>query len=267
MCDYPWSNRDLFQYVNGCHIYIPMWTFFMSLNIVFALIAWLYSIFVFVRSSRKDMPLLCITNEFLFILSYLWCLGGNASFVTGNYLLNIFYGISRGGLYIMLNIFTLRSVEVLLVMDKIKLGHDKTLNFLRFLMTHVILFISLPIDVLAVTLPITLEFSMATAVLSALLILATINAPVSWFYLWKLKKNLSLMVTSRDLYDSVDKKIFETIKCRYFLLYTWCINCDINFIYSNLSSKYVYCMEYSYVNHTFIYDSICLCDSSRYWYK
>jgi len=213
MCEYPWSNNDMFQDYTDCHIYIPIYNFLMAFNITFAFIAFIYAISELFKRSRKDMPLVCISNEFFFTLSYLWCLGGNITFANGNYILNLFYGISKGGFYIPVYIFTLRNVEVLLTMDKIKLKHDPALTFLQFIMSRVIIFISIPFETLAVTLSIAFShrLPMTYSILYAQFILGLITHPILWIYLYKLKKNISLMQTSRHLYDSLDKKLSKLI--------------------------------------------------------
>jgi len=68
MCEYPWSNRDLFQYVNDCHIYIPIFTFSMSLNIICAALTIVYALQEFFKRKRKDIPLVCVFIEIFFFV-------------------------------------------------------------------------------------------------------------------------------------------------------------------------------------------------------
>jgi len=216
MCEYPWTNRDVFQYVNDCHIYSPIFTFFMVLNVVFASIAFLYALHEFFKRSRKNIPIVCLCNEFLFAVSYLWCLGANETFANGNYALNLIYGMSRGGFYVTINLFTLRNVEVLLVIDKIQPEHDSYLKFFQFVMTHVIVFVSVPIESLAITLPIAFpQLSLANIIFYASMALITLTSPISWLYLSKLRKNLSQMKTSRGVYDVVEKKLSRLLIVGY----------------------------------------------------
>jgi len=190
MCEYPWSDRDLFQYVSGCHIYVPALISLMSLSIIFAIVAFTCAASEFFKRSRRNIPIVCMFNEFLFIISWISCLGSNKTFVSGNYLLNLIFGIGKGGFYLTVQLFTLRNAEVLLVMDRIKPKRDPSLQMAQFIMKNVIVFLSIPIKSLAVTLPIAFpeQFPMVNTVLYVQLVLAGITSPVSWIYLYKLKK-------------------------------------------------------------------------------
>jgi len=214
MCEHPWSNRDLFQYVNDCHIYVPIFTFLVTANIIFAFVAFIFSVSEFFKRSRRNIPIVCMLNEFLFILSWVSCLGTNQTFASGNYLINAIYGISKGGFYLTINLFTLRNVEVLLIMDKIKPEHNHTLRIVQFIMTRVIVFLSIPIQSLALTLPIRFpeHLSMTDTILYVQWSLGVFTSPFSWFYVYTLRKNVSQLKTSRSVYDPVEKKLSLLLK-------------------------------------------------------
>jgi len=212
ICEYPWSNRDLFQYVEDCHIYLPILTFLMTLNVVFAGLVFIYAVSEFFKSSRKNIPIVSMCNEFLFVLSWISCLAANETFASGNYGINLLFGIAKGGFYLTIHLFTLRNAEVLLVMDKINLKRDPSLIVVQFFMTRVVLFLSIPIESLAVTLPIRFpEFPMVNTILYVQLVLGTLTSPFAWFYLHKLRKNLSEMTTSREVYGPIEKKLAKLL--------------------------------------------------------
>jgi len=192
MCDFPWSNLDMFASYTDCHIYFPLLTFLFTLNIIGSFIALGYALREALKRTRKNIPLVCLVNEFLFGLSYIWCLGMNETFISGNYALNLVFGICQGGFYLTLNLFTLRNAEVLLTIDKIKPEHDIQLVISQFIMTRVILFISLPGTCLSFILPIILpnQLPMSYFVLYMQIILTTISSSLSWFYLYKLRKKI-----------------------------------------------------------------------------
>jgi len=207
MCEHLWSNHDLFQYVTDCHIYVPILKFFMAINVVLASVAFMYAFSEFFKRSRKNIPIVCMFNEFLFVVSWIWCLGANETFASGNYLRNLLYGMSKGGFYLTANLFALRNAEVLLTMDKIQPKQDQMLSVVQFIMTRVLVFLSIPIESLAYTLPIAFpkQFPMTSTILYVQLVLVVLNFPFTWFYLYKLKKNISRMETSRSVYDLVEK--------------------------------------------------------------
>jgi len=211
MCEYPWSNRDLFEYVDDCHIYVPLFNLFMALNIIAAFLAGTYAITELFKRTRKDIALVGSCNEFFFFLSYLWCVSSHQSFADRVVPLNLFYGGSRSMIFLLSNLFTLRTVEVLLVFDKIKLEHDSTLTFLKFIMTRIIVFISTPTELLAFTLPITFpeQLPMADTTLYSQFILSTINLPIGWAYIWKLRQSIKGIKTSRNVYNALEKKLLK----------------------------------------------------------
>jgi len=110
--------------------------------------------------------------------------------------------------FLTIHLFTLRNTEVLLVIEKITPQADSTLITVRFIMTHLLVFINIPIEILASTLPLALpQLPLADTVLGAQLFLGLFTGPLGWFYLHKLRKNLYQMKTSRSMYDNVEKKI------------------------------------------------------------
>jgi len=122
-------------------------------------------------------------------------------------------------------------------MDKIKPEHDRKLEIVQFLMKRIILTLSIPIEILAMTLPLTLpeNLSLPNTVLCVQLILVCYNSPTSWFYIYKLKRSLAKLKTSRHVYDLLEKKI---IKINYYWdLYV--------FYYSNSCHMFSFCANTS----------------------
>jgi len=212
MCEYPWSNLDVFQVFTDCHIYLPIYYFLMISHIIIGIFATFYSIRELIKRKRKNIPFFCTLNEFFFSLSYILCLSTNETFASGNYILNFIYGISRGGLYVVTNFLTLRNVEVLLVIDKIKPERDSSLKMTQLIMTRII-FLTIPVEALGATLPLAFpnQLPLSYTIFYVPLVLCTLIAPISWFYLYTLKKKLSLMTTSRNVYNRVEDKLSKLL--------------------------------------------------------
>jgi len=186
----------------------------MSTSVFFAVVAFIYAAIEFFSRTRRDIPIVCMINEFLFIISWISCLAANKTFVSGNYGINLVWGIGKGGFYLVINLFTLRNVEVLLVIDKIKPKHDRMLVIVKFFMTYVIAILSIPLETLAITLPIAFpnEFPMVNTILYVQFAIGVSTPPLNWIYLYKLKRNIAKLKTSRKVYDVVEQKLEKILK-------------------------------------------------------
>jgi len=171
-----------------------------------------------------------LANGF-YMISYCWLIGTDLTFASRNYGLNIIHALARSFIWIETNFFTLRNVEVLIRSDKTQTLAQVHASQYKSLMASFALFISIPLEVLAFTLPIGIStLPMTPTVTAAGCIILIGTCPSRIFYVYKVLQLIKAVKTSREYFDPIQRKIEKLFKSGIIMismavLFTlfWCI--------------------------------------------
>jgi len=208
MCTYPWTNRDMFEFFSTCHIYQPIFIFFNTFTAVLSLILFLYSVHEVKNRKRKDITISAIGLGGFFFLSYTLCLALNLSFANKNMGINILLALGRSCIWINVNFFTLRSLEVVTASDALSLakfsevhGSLQTVNWTFCVMNTVV-------ELCGFIIPIQYPSVPQVTLLGILAMLLTLlNASPFVYYAWQLRNVIAVVPVSREFYDPLQKKL------------------------------------------------------------
>jgi len=204
VCEPPWSNRDLFFFVDDCSVYLPIYNFLSFLVLLEATICFTYGIRQSIMRTRKDVPLSATVLGLFFMINYLTLLASGKSYADGNYGINILHAIAISFIYLNLNLHGFRHLEVIMSVDAHTVAASRSYhNVLKN--TNIILSIgSCIIQFLKMTLPIghpSIDFIDFVGCVT--LILGTINSIPRLAYIYNVRK----IVVSAQLACANQKKI------------------------------------------------------------
>jgi len=212
MCTYPWSNRDQFEFFSTCHVYQPVFIFFNALILFGSILNVIYGVRETRRRKRKDIPIFASLFGFFLGLSYIICLSANLSFANKNIGLNLIHSLGRCFMWVLINLYVARSLELVLVSDEELLSISSLLRYnLKLVFQYFLPWANVPIELLSFILPTVIpSLSLTSFVAVNSMSLSLINAIPNLYFTWRLVKLVANMKFSRDFYTPIQKK-FEGV--------------------------------------------------------
>jgi hypothetical protein len=189
VCERPWSNRDLFFFVESCSVYLPIYNFLSFLVLLEATVCFTYGIRQSIMRTRKDVPLSATVLGLFFMINYLTLLASGKSYADGDYGLNILHAITISFIYLNLNLHGFRHLEVITSVDAHTLAKSREFHSL-IKKTNIALSIgTCIIQFLKMTLPVAFpSIDFIDFVGSVTLILGTVNSIPRLTYIYQVRK-------------------------------------------------------------------------------
>lgn len=190
MCNYPWSNRDTFDFVTDCHIYQPVNNVIQSFIVTFSLLLILYATYETFKLPRKALPVSSSLVGIFFLVQYSLTLSFDISFADRNVGIALLHGLGRSQNWISMGLYSIRHLEVVINIKTHTSAKKKThLRFYSYI-SYVIFGISFLLEVFSMVIPTLLNLRVIFFVAIASIFQLGLNAVPFCFYAWKLRKIL-----------------------------------------------------------------------------
>jgi len=212
MCEYPWTNRDVFEFFPTCHIYQPIFIFFNVLNLVGGILNFFNGLYEYKNRIRKDVPLVVTFTGFLFIIDFSICLGANLSFANKNIVLNLIHAFSLCCTSIGITLVIFRHIEVILTIDQHTIVQVSTLRNTYTLINNLILLLNLPITWCSIILP-TIIPSILFPEMVGISGVITTALQIGMFLTFaiRVRNIIASMEISRSFYDPIQNQLDKLI--------------------------------------------------------
>jgi len=139
---------------------------------------------------------------------YILCLSLNLTFANKNLGLNILHGFSRGAIWVQVNLYTFRSIVVVVAADALTLAKSSDLRTSHQINNYIFSLLNVPIEVLVFVIPIKFPNVSQTTMCSITTICLTILNMIPHFYFTRKLRNIVASIpVSRDFYDPIQKKL------------------------------------------------------------